>query len=106
MLPGGYSIMSIRPSLPGKSVRSFEKSGVTFASLSFADESSAAALRHDRARTAIPRRNSATSVAAFGERFDGGADCGPIAFFCGALRLSHSAKRMAPRRGLVPGTRL
>src|SRR5712664_1456052 len=31
--PGGYSTVIIRPSLPGKSVRSFEKSGVTFASL-------------------------------------------------------------------------
>src|SRR5260370_1395013 len=32
VLPGGYSTVIITPSLPGNSVRSFEKSGVTFAS--------------------------------------------------------------------------
>src|SRR5215472_2042512 len=32
ILPGGYSTVIIRPSLPGKSVSSFEKSSVTFAS--------------------------------------------------------------------------
>src|SRR6266852_2222147 len=31
-LPGGYSTVSIRPSLPGRSVRSFDRSCVTLAS--------------------------------------------------------------------------
>src|SRR6266851_7383315 len=111
-LPGGYSTMTIRPSLPGKSIRSFEKSDVTFASLAsivvatfdcFADESWAAASRNDRTpRTIAPRSRTATAAALM-EGFDAGADGRSITFW-GVL--SHSAKRIEPRRGLGPGTRL
>src|SRR6266481_2230289 len=111
-LPGGYSTVIIRPSLPGKFVRSFEKSGVTFASLAsvvaatfdcFADESWAAASRNDRAARTIPPRSRTATAAALIEGFDAGADGRSIAFW-GVL--SHSAKRIEPRRGLGPGTRL
>src|SRR6266852_100339 len=104
--------MTIRPSLPGKSIRSFEKSGVTFASLAsivaatfdcFPDESWAAASRNDRAPRTSPQRSRTATAAALTEGFDAGADGRSIAF--GGV-LSHSAKRIEPRRGLGPGTRL
>src|ERR1700741_216455 len=89
VLPGGYSIMSIRTSLPGRSVRSFEKRDVTFASLASvvvatfdcpADESWAAASRNDRAPRAIPPRSKTAIAAALTEGFDAGADGRSIAF--------------------------
>src|SRR5258708_29962034 len=100
-LPGGYSTVIIRPSLPGKSIRSFEKSGVTLAC--FADESWAAASRNDRAPMTIPPRSRTATAAALTDGFDADADGRSVAFW-GVL--SHSAKRIEPRRGLGPGTRL
>src|SRR5262249_21278449 len=97
--------MSIRPSLPGRSVISFEKSSVIFASLSFVGEASAAALRKDGARTASPKRRKAAALATFVQGFDADADVRSIAF-CGVLPLSHCAKRIELRGGLGPGTRL
>src|SRR5262245_12108205 len=105
--------MIIRPSLPGKSVRSFEKSGVTFASLdsiraapldSFADEC-AAVSRNEKAPKPTPQRSRATAVANFPERLGAGTDCRSLGF-CEVLRLSHSPKLIRPIRGRESGTRL
>src|SRR6266850_1987525 len=49
VLPGGYSTMTIRPSLPGRLVRSFEKSSVTLASCA----SSVPDMRHASAKTSF-----------------------------------------------------
>src|SRR5262245_23498564 len=46
-LPGGYSTVIIRPSLPGASGRSFEKSDVTFASL-FSTVAAVTAITHPK----------------------------------------------------------
>src|SRR6266436_8762718 len=51
VLPGGYSTVIIRPSLPGKSARSFEKSGVTFASLGWSLGCNVTDIRHTNIKT-------------------------------------------------------
>src|SRR6266480_3297400 len=59
-----------------------------------------------RAAKTTPQRRRATTLPTFPGRLDGGVACGSIAFFCEVVRLSHSSKRVVPRRGFSPGTRL
>src|SRR5882762_237988 len=53
VLPGGYSTVIIRPSLPGSSGKSFEKSGVTFASLSWSLGCKVTDIRHTNSKASF-----------------------------------------------------